>query len=60
MFAYNETVENLIKREIDNGNIVGASMLVIHKNREIYHNTWEKLQEPPVGLDIPQYFWICR
>ena len=40
MFAYNETVENLIKREIDNGNIVGASMLVIHKNREIYHNTF--------------------
>ena len=40
MFAYNETVENLIKREIDNGNIVVASMLVIHKNREIYHNTF--------------------
>ena len=40
MFSYKDTMDKLIKNEVDSGNVVGANALVIHKGNEIYHNTF--------------------
>lgn len=40
MFLYDQVINKLIQKELDDGNITGASMLVIHNDKEIYHNTF--------------------
>lgn len=40
MFLYDQIVNKLIQKEVEDGNVTGASMLVIHKDKEIYHNTF--------------------
>lgn len=40
MFLYDQIVNKLIQKEVEDGNVAGASMLVIHKDKEIYHNTF--------------------
>ncbi|MDI9217655.1 serine hydrolase domain-containing protein [Clostridium tertium] len=40
MFSYKDTMDKLIKDEVDSGNVVGANVLVIHNGNEMYHNTF--------------------
>lgn len=40
MFDYRETVEKLIGQEINAGQINGASMLVLHKGKEVYFDAF--------------------
>ena len=40
MFDYKETMDNLIRKEVEEGRVKGASALVVHKGKEIYHNAF--------------------
>ncbi|MGG7214285.1 serine hydrolase domain-containing protein [Clostridium nigeriense] len=40
MGSYNETMDNLLIKEVEEGRVVGANVLVIHNGSEIYHNTF--------------------
>lgn len=40
MGSYKEIMDKLIIKEVEEGRIVGANVLVIHNGNEIYHNTF--------------------
>lgn len=40
MFNYKETMDNLIRKEVEEGRVKGASALVVHKGKEIYYNAF--------------------
>ena len=40
MFNYKETMDNLIRREVESGYVKGTAALVVHKGKEIYHNVF--------------------
>ena len=40
MFNYKETMDNLIRKEVESGSVKGAAALVVHKGKEIYHNVF--------------------
>lgn len=40
MFNYKETMDNLIRKEVEEGFVKGASALVVHKGKEIYCNAF--------------------
>ncbi len=40
MYYYKETMDRLIEKEVAEGRVMGASALVIHKDREIYYNAF--------------------
>ena len=40
MYYYKETMDRLIEKEGAEGRVMGASALVIHKDREIYYNAF--------------------
>lgn len=40
MYDYRETMDRLIRKEVTEGRVKGASALVIHRNKEIYYNAF--------------------
>ena len=40
MFNYKETMDRLIRQEVEEGRVKGASALVVHKGKEIYYNAF--------------------
>ncbi len=40
MFEYRDTMDKLLRQEVEQGNVKGASALVIHKGKEIYYNNF--------------------
>ena len=40
MFDYKKTMDQLVQDVIDSGEAVGANVLIFHKGKEIYHNTF--------------------
>lgn len=40
MYNYRETMDSLIRQEVEEGRVKGASALVLHKGREIYYNAF--------------------
>ena len=40
MFNYKETMDRLIRKEVEEGRVKGASPLVVHKGKEIYYNAF--------------------
>ena len=40
MYHYKETMNGLIRQEVEGGSVKGASALVLHKGREIYCSTF--------------------
>lgn len=54
MFDFKETMDKLINKEMEAGQINGASMLILHRNKEIYFNTFgyaDKEKEIPMRRD---------
>lgn len=40
MYQYQETMDRLIRQEVESGKVMGASALVLHKGRELYYNAF--------------------
>ncbi len=40
MYQYQETMDRLIRQEVENGSVMGASALVLHRGRELYYNAF--------------------
>lgn len=40
MYHYKETMDRLIRQEVEGGNVMGASALVLYKGRELYYNAF--------------------
>lgn len=54
MFDFKETMDRLIREEMEAGGINGANVLILHRNKEIYSNTFgyaDKEKEIPMKRD---------
>lgn len=40
MYQYKETMDRLMEQEVESGNVMGASALVLHRGRELYYNAF--------------------
>ncbi len=40
MYDYKETMDKLLRREVEEGRVKGASALVLHRGRELYYNAF--------------------
>lgn len=40
MYHYKETMDKLIRQEVESGSVKGASALVLHRGRELYYNAF--------------------
>lgn len=58
MFDYKETMDGILRREVELGKVVGASALVLRKGEELYFNAFgmaDRERGIPMGRDT-----ICR
>lgn len=54
MFDFKQTMDKIVDRELKAGNIMGANVLVLHHNKEIYSNTFgyaDRENEIPMKRD---------
>lgn len=40
MFDYKETMDRILRRKVDEGSVMGASALILHKGKEMYYNAF--------------------